>query len=77
MSQTGVMLLSNYSDDQEQEADWHAGRSSCHAMALFIFQSRQRTPDEIVAHYGVSLQFCAWRVPMTGVDVQVRRSRVR
>jgi hypothetical protein len=44
-------------------------------MALFVFQSRQRTSDEIVAHYGVSLQLCAWRVPMTGVDAQVRRSR--
>jgi len=54
VSKTGVMLLSDYSDDQEQEADWHAGALLLPRNGLVHFRAQQRTPQDIAAHYGVS-----------------------
>ncbi len=74
VSSTGMLLLSDYSDDAEAEADWLAA-----AMLLprDVLIARRRRGDSIsaIAHaFGTSDQLCEWRVRMTGVDVQLKRA---
>jgi Zn-dependent peptidase ImmA (M78 family) len=73
ISPTGLLLLSDYSDDAEAEADWLAA-----AMLLprDVLIARRRSGDTIATIatvFGTSEQLCEWRVRMTGVDVQLRR----
>ncbi len=75
VSKTGLLLLSDYSDDQEQEADWYAGAMLLPRAGLMHHRSRSKDAREIAEHYGVSPQLCEWRLRMTGVEVQMRRSR--
>ena len=75
ISKTGVFLLSDYSDEQEQEADWHAGALLLPRAALVHYRSRGKTVSEIANYYGVSESLCEWRLRMTGVEVQLRRAR--
>jgi len=73
VSTTGMLLLSDYSDEQEQEADWYAGALLLPRVALVHHRSHGRTTAEIANRYGVSEALCDWRLRMTGVDVQLRR----
>ena len=75
VSQSGMLLLSDYSDDQEQEADWYAGALLLPRVALMQHRSLRKTAAEIGALYGVSEALCEWRLRMTGVDTQLRRSQ--
>jgi Zn-dependent peptidase ImmA (M78 family) len=77
VSKTGVLLLSDYSDEQEQEADWHAGALLLPRESLVAMRARNGTAAEIANHYGVSEALCEWRLRMTGVDVQLARARTR
>lgn len=73
VSKSGVLLLSDYSDEQEQEADWHAGALLVPRQALIHHRAQNRTVEAIAEHFGVSRALCEWRLRMTGVDVQLRR----
>lgn len=75
VSGSGVFLLSNYSDDQEQEADWYAGAMLLPRDALWHHRSRAKSAIEIAKIYGVSQALCDWRLRMTGIDVQLKRTR--
>jgi Zn-dependent peptidase ImmA (M78 family) len=77
VSKTGLLLLSDYSDEQEQEADWHAGAFLLPRDGLVRLRGRGKSSDEIAAFYGVSKALCEWRLRMTGVDVQMRRAAAR
>jgi Zn-dependent peptidase ImmA (M78 family) len=77
VSKSGLLLLSDYSDEQEQEADWYAAALLLPREALVEMRVRQKTATEIAKHYGVSESLCEWRLRMTGVDVQLRRGRGR
>lgn len=77
VSKLGVLLLSDYSDEQEQEADWHAAASLLPRDGLIEMRARNDSVAQIAAHYGVSESLCEWRLRMTGVDVQLRRARTR
>lgn len=77
VSKTGLMLLSDYSEDQEQEADWHAAALLLPREGLMNFRMQQKAAADIAVHYGVSKQLTEWRLRMTGVDVQMRRSMLR
>jgi len=72
---TGMLLLSDYSDDQESEADWHGAALLLPRTALAHHRARRKTVSEIATLYGVSEQLCAWRLRMTGVEIQLRRSQ--
>jgi len=72
---TGMLLLSDYSDDHESEADWHGAALLLPRIALTHHQARRKTISEIAALYGVSDPLCEWRLRMTGVDIQLRRSQ--
>lgn len=74
VSQGGVMLLSDYSDEQEQEADWRAAALLVPRQGLVNFRSRGLGIPEIAAYYGLSTQLCEWRLRTTGVETQLRRS---
>lgn len=73
VSKTGLLLLSDYSEEQEQEADWYAGALLLPRVALVHHRSEGRTAAEIAKLYGVSEALCEWRLRMTGVDIQLRR----
>jgi hypothetical protein len=77
VSVTGLMLLSDYSEDQEQEADWHAAALLLPREGLMRLRAQQKSSDEIAGHYGVSKSLTEWRLRMTGVDIQIRRSAPR
>lgn len=74
VSETGLLLLSDYSDEQEQEADWLAASLLLPRDGLIQMRSTRQTAAEIANHYGVSEALCEWRLRMTGVDVQLRRA---
>jgi Zn-dependent peptidase ImmA (M78 family) len=77
VSSTGLMLLSDYSEDQEQEADWHAAALLLPREGLVRLRAQRKSADEIATHYGVSRSLTEWRLRMTGVDIQMRRSALR
>lgn len=75
VSETGLLLLSDYSDDQELEADWHAGALLVPRDGLVRMKTLGASTAEIALHFGVSEALCLWRLRMTGVDAQMRRRR--
>ena len=75
VSDTGLLLLSDYSDEQEQEADWLAAALLLPREILVRLRSAHKSTVEIATLYGVSEALCEWRLRMTGVDVQMRRVR--
>jgi len=75
LSVSGLMLLSDYPDEQEQEADWLAGALLLPRDALHARRVRGWGVTEICSHFGVSSDLCEWRLRMTGVDRQVPRRR--
>jgi Zn-dependent peptidase ImmA (M78 family) len=75
VSQSGLLLLSDFSEEQEQEADWYAAALLVPREALVEMRSRHASVAEIASHFGVSEALCAWRLRMTGVDLQMRRAR--
>jgi Zn-dependent peptidase ImmA (M78 family) len=77
VSGTGLVLLSDYSEDQEQEADWHAAALLLPREGLVRLRAQRKSTDEIATHYGVSRSLTEWRLRMTGVDIQMRRSALR
>jgi Zn-dependent peptidase ImmA (M78 family) len=77
VSPSGMLLLSEYSEESEAEADWLAA-----AMLLprDILMRHRRSGDSvarIASAFGTSEQLCEWRLRMTGVDVQLRRTAGR
>lgn len=73
LSATGMLLLSDYSDEQEDEADWLMGALLLPRQALMTFRSRCYGLAEISNMFGVSTELCTWRLRMTGVEAQLRR----
>jgi len=74
VSDSGLLLLSDYSDEQEQEADWFAAALLLPRDGLIRLRSGRKTAAEIAAYYGVSEPLCQWRLRMTGVETQMRRA---
>ena len=68
VSASGLVLLSDYSDDQEEEADWLGGALLLPQVALLQHRSLGSTPSEIAQHFGVSEDLAQWRCRMTGVE---------
>jgi len=74
VSPTSLLLLSDYSEDAEAEADWLAAAMLLPRDVLIGRRRRGKTIAAIAAEFGTSEQLCEWRVRMTGVDVQLRRT---
>jgi Zn-dependent peptidase ImmA (M78 family) len=74
VSESGLLLLSDYSDEQEQEADWFGAALLLPREGLVRLRATRKSPAEIAAYYGVSEAMCQWRLRTTGVETQMRRS---
>ena len=74
VSSTGMLLLSDFSADQEDEADWLAAAMLLPRDALILHRTGGRGVSDIAADFCVSEQLTEWRLRMTGVDLQLRRS---
>jgi hypothetical protein len=70
----GFLLVSEYPQDAEDEADWLAGALLLPRDALREMRGQGIDSENIARHFGVSKQLCEWRLRMTGVDIQLRRS---
>ncbi len=77
VSTTGMLLLSEYSDDAEAEADWLAAAMLLPREVLISHRRRGESIANIATAFGTSDQLCEWRLRMTGVDVQLKRARAR
>jgi Zn-dependent peptidase ImmA (M78 family) len=75
VSGTGLLLLSDYSDEQEQEADWLGAALLLPRSGLVQCRVARKSTTEIAAYYGLSTSLCEWRLRMTGVDVQMQRAK--
>jgi Zn-dependent peptidase ImmA (M78 family) len=73
ISASGLLLLSEYSEDAEAEADWLAGALLLPRDTLFNCRRRGDSIAQIATAFGTSEQLCEWRVRMTGVDLQLSR----
>jgi Zn-dependent peptidase ImmA (M78 family) len=58
VSDTGLLLLSDYSDEQEQEADWLGAALLLPREGLVRLRPAHKSADEIAIHYGVSERLC-------------------
>jgi len=77
VSKSGFLLLSDYSEEQEQEADWLGAALLVPREGLMRLRRQQKPVSEIAQHFGVSNVLCEWRLRMTGVDTQIRRALSR
>lgn len=71
----GLLIPGTYSREQEDEANWLAGALLLPRPALLWMRQRQLTDDAAADHFSVSLDMFRWRIRMTGVDLQISRSR--
>jgi Zn-dependent peptidase ImmA (M78 family) len=77
VSLSGLLLLSEYSEDAEAEADWLAAALLLPRDSLMKHRRRGDSVGQIATTFGTSEQLCEWRLRMTGVDVQLRRMGAR
>jgi Zn-dependent peptidase ImmA (M78 family) len=70
----GMMILSTYDKNNEDEANWLAGALLLPREALLHARKRGLTNEEAATHFGCSVKLFTFRVNTTGVDVQLRRT---
>jgi len=68
VSPSGLVLLSDYSTEQEDEADWLGAALLLPEPALILLRSQGYSIEAIAQKFGVSDQICHWRCRMTGVE---------
>jgi Zn-dependent peptidase ImmA (M78 family) len=73
----GTLLISDFSKEQEEEADWLMGALLLPRDALLHARARSLTNAQICEKYRASEEMCTWRLRMTGVDLQMRRRGTR
>jgi Zn-dependent peptidase ImmA (M78 family) len=75
ISAVGILLVSEYSEDDEEEANWLSGSFLLPREALRHYRNSGWSQARIKAHFGVSDDMYTWRIRMTGVEVQMRRAK--
>lgn len=68
----GLLLLSDYPDEFEEEADWLAGAALLPRDGLMHFRAQGAETEDIALHFGVSVELTTWRLRMTGIERQLR-----
>ena len=72
----GVMILSSFDRNKEDEANWLSGALLLPREALLHIR-RRRIADEVACEeYGCSQDMLTYRLRVTGVDIQMNRSRL-
>jgi Zn-dependent peptidase ImmA (M78 family) len=74
---SGLLLLSDYSAEQEEEADWLMGALLLPRCVLLSRRRAGASAEQIAQEFGVSADLCLWRLRMTGVEAQLRRAHGR
>lgn len=70
---TGILMLSDYPADLEEEADWLAGAMLAPRDGIAYFVRLGAGNAEIAMRLGISEDLVIWRRRMTGIDRQFRR----
>ena len=73
----GYLILNSFNKAQEDEANWLAACLLLPRSALLRIRANRMTQAEVRRVYFASGQMLKFRLRMTGVDVQLRRSRQR
>lgn len=73
----GSLVPGNFSQDQEDEADWLGGTLLLPRPALLSIRKGRLTDALACERYMVSREMLTWRFRMTGVDYQLGRARRR
>jgi len=68
ISPSGLFLLSDYSPEHEEEADWFGAALLLPEAALLHYRGAGLSISEIATLFGVSVDLCTWRCRMTGVE---------
>ncbi|WP_223568240.1 ImmA/IrrE family metallo-endopeptidase [Agrobacterium tumefaciens] len=74
-SEAGLLLLSDYPSEFEEEADWLAGAILAPRDGLIQLRAKGMDVGEIASHYGISLELTNWRLRMTGIEKQMYARR--
>ena len=75
VSTDGVLLLSTYDRAQEDEANWLSGALLLPRDALLGIRKKHLTDDAACRLYGCSQDMLTFRLRVTAVDVQLKRSK--
>ena len=75
ISEDGLLMLSTFNKEQEEEATWLAGTLLLPREALMHARRSGMTSQAMMKSYGVSSDMLAYRTRMTGVDTQLGRAR--
>ena len=73
VSISGAILLGEYADDQEQEADWLSGTLLVPREGLLKLRKKGVSTEQIANFFEVSTDLCEWRLRMTGIDRQLKK----
>lgn len=68
ISPSGIFLLSDYSAEHEEEADWLGATLLVPEASLLHHRRAGRSILEVAEFFGVSVDLCTWRSRMTGVE---------
>ncbi len=71
--ENGLLLLSDYPKELEEEADWLSGAMLAPRDGLTVLRKQGLDGNQIAEAFGISSQLATWRLRMTGVDRQFRR----
>jgi uncharacterized protein DUF955 len=77
VSSDQILLLSTYNRAQEEEANWLSGALLLPRDALFNIRQTRLTDQAACRFYGCSQDMLTFRFKVTGVDLQLKRSRPR
>ena len=75
LTPSGLTLLSDYSDDQEDEADWLGGALLIPEPTLMHYRSQGYSVESIANLYGLTRSLVTWRCRMTGVEKRMSYRR--
>jgi hypothetical protein len=75
MSPNSGMALRTHSEEQEEEAGWLSGCLLLPRDALVLARRTGQPDDDVCLEYGVSPSMLRFRLNVTGVNTQLRRTR--
>lgn len=67
----GLLLLSDYPAELEDEADWLSGCMLAPRDGLLHHYCNRLDADGVARHYGISKQLANWRIGKTGIKRQL------
>jgi Zn-dependent peptidase ImmA (M78 family) len=73
LTEEGLLMLSTYSRQQEDEANWLAGCLLLPRDALVLIRNQRQDLAAAAKKYGISMDMLRYRINVTGVDYQFKR----